>query len=76
MPSCRSLLTGQGDLYEKGKAIHDEGGLNLAHLMDEQQIEAEIDYRICADRGTDQDTTPKRRQRRLIRDDDEQECPR
>ena len=27
--------------------MYEKGGLNLAHLTDEQQIEAEDDYRIC-----------------------------
>ena len=38
-------------LYEQGKAISEKGGLNLANLTDEQQIEAEDDYRICVRRG-------------------------
>ena len=35
-------------LYEQGRAMYEKGGLNPAHLTDEQQIEAEDDYRICA----------------------------
>jgi len=35
-------------LYEQGRAMYEKGGLNLANLTDEQQIEAEDDYRICA----------------------------
>lgn len=58
-------------LYEQGKAIYDKGGLNLAGLSDEQQIEAEDDYRICARRGGEQESRPKRRQRTLIQDDEE-----
>ena len=38
-------------LYEHGMAISETGGLNLAHLSDEQQIDAEDDYRICVRRG-------------------------
>ncbi len=40
-------------LYELGKAIYEKGGLNLANLTNEQQIEAEDDYRICVRRGRD-----------------------
>jgi DNA modification methylase len=57
-------------LYEQGKAIYEKGGLNSANLTDEQQIEAEDDYRICARRGSTEDTKPKR-QRRKKQDDDE-----
>ena len=46
-------------LYEQGRAIYEKGGLNLANLTDEQQIEAEDDYRICARRGSDQEAKPK-----------------
>src|SRR6185436_1561666 len=35
-------------LYDQGKAIYEKGGLNSAGLTDEQEIEAEDDYRICA----------------------------
>jgi hypothetical protein len=44
--------------------------LNLANLTDEQQIEAEDDYRICARRGSDEEAKPKK-QRRTIREGDE-----
>src|SRR5208337_5253970 len=47
-------------LYEQGKAIYENGGLNLANLTDEQQIEAEDDYRICVCRGRDEETKPRR----------------
>jgi hypothetical protein len=47
-------------LYEQGKAIYEKGGLNLANLTDEQQIEAEDDYRICARRGGTEEAKPKR----------------
>ena len=47
-------------LYEQGKAIYEKGGLNLANLTDEQQIEAEDDYRICVRRGRDEETKPRR----------------
>ena len=46
-------------LYEQGKAIYEKGGLNLANLTDEQQIEAEDDYRICVRRGRDEETKPR-----------------
>jgi DNA modification methylase len=57
-------------LYEQGRAIYEKGGLNLADLADEQQIEAEDDYRICARRGSDEVAKPKK-QRRTIREGDE-----
>ena len=50
-------------LYEQGRAIYEKGGLNSANLSDEQQIEAEDDYRICARRGSDEDAKPKRNNR-------------
>jgi hypothetical protein len=43
----------RADLCEQGRAIYENGGLNLANLTDEQQIEAEDDYRICVRRGSD-----------------------
>jgi len=49
-------------LYEQGRAIYENGGLNLANLTDEQQIEAEDDYRICVRRGSEQEAKPKKRQ--------------
>ncbi len=58
-------------LYEQGRAIYEKGGLNLANLTDEQQIEAEDDYRICARRGSEQESKPKKRQRKMLQDDDE-----
>ena len=59
-------------LYEQGRAIYEKGGLNLANLTDEQQIEAEDDYRICVRRGSDEEAKPKR-QRRKTRGEDEPE---
>ena len=58
-------------LYEQGRAIYEKGGLNLANLTDEQQIEAEDDYRICVRRGGDEEAKPKRRQRKMKQDGDE-----
>ena len=58
-------------LYEQGRAIYENGGLNLANLTDEQQIEAEDDYRICVRRGSEQAAKPKKRQRKILPDDDE-----
>ena len=58
-------------LYEQGRAIYEKGGLNLANLTDEQQIEAEDDYRICARRGSEEEAKPKKRQRKMLQDDDE-----
>ncbi|OWK45510.1 DNA methyltransferase [Fimbriiglobus ruber] len=57
-------------LYDQGKAIYEKGGLNLANLNDEQQIEAEDDYRICSRRGSTEEAKPKR-QRRKKQDDEE-----
>ncbi|MGP0070197.1 MAG: DNA methyltransferase [Isosphaeraceae bacterium] len=58
-------------LHELGKAIYEKGGLNLAHLSDEQQIEAEDDYRICVRRGSDEAARPKKRPRKMKQDGDE-----
>jgi hypothetical protein len=57
-------------LYEQGKAIYEKGGLNSADLTDEQQLEAEDDYRICVRRGSSEEANSKR-QRRKKQDDDE-----
>jgi hypothetical protein len=57
-------------LYEQGKAIFEKGGMNSANLTDEQQIEAEDDYRICARRGSSEEAKPKRKSRKK-QDDDE-----
>lgn len=51
-------------LFEQGKAIYEKGGLNLANLSDEQQIEAEDDYRICVRRGSEVEAKPKRKNRK------------
>jgi ParB-like chromosome segregation protein Spo0J len=51
-------------LYDQGKAIYEKGGLNTANLSEEQQIEAEDDYRICARRGSTEEAKPKRRKKR------------
>ncbi len=64
-------LCRRAGLYEQGRAIYEKGGLNLANLTDEQQIEAEDDYRICARRGSEQESKPKKRQRKMLQDDDE-----
>ena len=56
-------------LYEQGKAIYEKGGLNLANLTDEQQIEAEDDYRICVRRGRDEETKPRRQRPKTTEDD-------
>lgn len=57
-------------LYEQGKAIYEKGGLNSANLTDEQQIEAEDDYRICARRGSNEEAKPNR-PRRMKQGDNE-----
>ena len=56
-------------LYEQGKAIYEMGGLNSASLTDEQQIQAEDDYRICTRRGNTEETKPKRQRRKKTNDD-------
>jgi hypothetical protein len=55
-------------LYEQGKAIYEKGGLNSASLSDEQQIEAEDDFRICARRGSEE-AKPKNKRRKTSKDD-------
>lgn len=57
-------------LYEQGKAIYEKGGLNLANLSDEQQIEAEDDYRICDGRGSSEASKPKKRPRKMKMEDE------
>ena len=57
-------------LYEQGKAIYEKGGMNSANITDEQQIEAEDDYRICARRGSTEVAKPKRKSRKK-QDNDE-----
>ncbi len=56
-------------LYEQGRAIYEKGGLNLANLTDEQQIEAEDDYRICVRRGSDEEAKPKRQRPKTTEDE-------
>ena len=58
-------------LYEQRRAIYEKGGLNLARLTDEPQIEAEDDYRICVRRGSEEEAKPKRKQHRTKQEDDE-----
>jgi len=57
-------------LYEQGKAIYQKGGLNCANLTDEQQIEAEDDYRICARRGGTEEAKPKPQRHKKQKDDE------
>jgi hypothetical protein len=57
-------------LYDQGKAIYEKGGLNSANLTEEQQVEAEDDYRICARRGSTDEAKPKHR--RGKKQDDEE----
>ncbi len=57
-------------LYEQGKAIYEKGGLNSANLTDEQQIEAEDDYRICARRDSTEEAKPKHTSRKKQGDDE------
>lgn len=51
-------------LYDQGKAIYETGGLNLANLSEEQQIEADDDFRICSRRGSTEAAKPKRQGRK------------
>ena len=60
-------------LYDQGRAIYDKGGLNLANLTDEQQIEAEDDCRICTRRGSTAAAKPKRKQRKPHDDEESEE---
>ena len=60
-------------LYEQGRATYEMGGLNLANLTDEQQIEAEDDYRIRVRRGSDQEAKPRKRQRKMKPGDEQEE---
>jgi len=57
-------------LYEQGRAIYEKGGLNLANLDDDQQIEAEDNYRSCVKHGAEEEAKPKRKSRKK-QDDDE-----
>jgi hypothetical protein len=56
-------------LYDYGRLIFEKGGLNLANLTDEQQIEAEDDYRICARRGSTEEAKPKGKRRKTTEED-------
>jgi hypothetical protein len=58
-------------LYEQGRAIYENGDMNLANLTDEEQIKAEDDYRICVRRGSEQEAKLKKHQRKILADDDE-----
>jgi hypothetical protein len=58
-------------LYEQGRAIYEKGGLNLANLDDEQQIEAEDNYRSCVKHGSEEEAKAKRKQRKTKEEDDE-----
>jgi 16S rRNA G966 N2-methylase RsmD len=57
-------------LYEQGRAIYEKGGLNLTNLDDEQQIDAEDNYRSCVKHGSEEEAKPKRKSRKK-QDDDE-----
>jgi hypothetical protein len=56
-------------LYEQGRVIYEKGGLNLANLDDEQQIEAEDNYRSCVKHGSEEEAKPKRKSRKKQDDD-------
>ena len=53
----------------QGETVYDNGGLNLAHLTDEQQIEVEDDDHICVRRVSEGEQAG--RQRRIGRSGDE-----
>ncbi len=58
-------------LFEQGRALYEKGGLNLASLSEEQQIEADDNYRICVRRGAAAETKAKpKRKRRPAQDED------
>jgi hypothetical protein len=44
--------------------------LNLASLNDEQQMEAEDNYRSCVKHGAEEEAKPKRKQRKTRREDE------
>ncbi len=47
--------------------------LNRYTSTDEQQIEAEDDYRICVRPGSDEEAGPKKRQRKIKTNDEREE---
>jgi hypothetical protein len=49
--------------------VHD----SWLYLTDEQQIDAEDDYRICVRRGGEEEAKPKRKRRKMKRDDEHEE---
>jgi hypothetical protein len=57
-------------LYEQGRAIYEKGGMNLANLDDEQQIEAEDNYRSCVKHGGEEEAKPKKKRRKMTEDDE------
>ena len=50
-------------LFDQGRALYEKGGLNLDHLNETEQIEAEDDYRLCVRRGAATETKPRRKRR-------------
>jgi DNA modification methylase len=50
-------------LFDQGRALYEKGGLNLDHLNETEQIEAEDDYRLCVRRGAANETKPRRKRR-------------
>jgi hypothetical protein len=57
-------------LYDQGRAIYDKGGLNLANLSEEEQIDAEDNYRICVRRGSTEEVKPRRKRRKTQEHDE------
>ena len=56
-------------LYEQGRTIYEKGGLNLGNLSEEEQLEAEDDYRICVRRGSSEEVKAKRERKTLFDED-------
>ena len=56
-------------LYDQGRALFQKGGLNMANLSPEEQIEAEDDFRICARRGSTEEAKPKKRRKKQTDDE-------
>lgn len=63
----------QPALYSQDKAIYDKGRLNPVNLSDEEQIDADDNYRICFRRGSTEEAKPKRQRRKTQDDEDETE---
>jgi len=56
-------------LHDQGRVLF-EKALNLSNLTEEQQLEADEEYRICARRGSNEEAKPMRRKQRRLKDED------